>query len=89
MHFTYGGQFNGKGKFLAAVNIAPIKIKVKWGQKFDSHTELLEVVNHGTKEDPVVSALMKVTYTISSMTRTTQASEMYHIIGDGRVIPLQ
>lgn len=89
VHFTHGGQFNGKGKFLAAVNITPLKIKVRWGQKFNSHTELLEVVNHGTKEDPIVSALMKITYTITSMTKTTQASEMYHIVGDGRVIPLQ
>ncbi|MBG08981.1 MAG: hypothetical protein CME68_09500 [Halobacteriovoraceae bacterium] len=89
VHFTHSGQFNGKGKFLAAVNITPLKIKVKWGQKFNSHTELLEVVNHGTKENPIVSALMKITYTITSMTKTTQASEMYHIVGDGRVIPLQ
>ena len=89
VHFTHGGKFNGKGQFLAAVNITPIKIKVKWGQKFNSHTQLLEVVNHGTKENPIVSALMKVTYTITSMTKTTQASEMYHIVGDGRVIPLQ
>ncbi len=55
----------------------------------NSHTELLEVVKHGTKESPVVSALMKVTYTVSSMTKTTQSSKMYHIIGDGRIIPLQ
>ena len=89
VHFTHSGSFNGKGKFLAAVNITPLKIKVRWGQKFNSHTELLEVVNHGTKENPVVSALMKITYTITSMTKTTQSSEMYHIVGDGRIIPLQ
>jgi hypothetical protein len=89
VHFTYGGSYNGKGKFLAGVDITPINIKLGWGKKFDSHTRLLEVVNHGTKEDPLVSALMSITYTIRGMTKTTRMTENYQVVADGRIIPLQ
>ena len=89
VHFTYGGSYKGQGKFLAAVDISPLNVKLAWGQKFNSHTQLLEVVNHGTKQNPLVSALMSVTYSIKSMTRSTQATANYHIVADGRIIPLQ
>ena len=89
VHFTYGGSYKGQGKFLAGVDITPINIKLGWGKKLDSHTRLLEVVNHGTKENPLVSALMSITYTIKSMTKTTRMTENYQVVADGRIIPLQ
>jgi hypothetical protein len=81
--YTYAGSFNGKGKYLTAVQIIPSQISVKYGFTFDAKFKLQSIQNHGTKESPVAGATLIMNYKVSSLVSAEDTSDSFHINGNG------
>jgi len=82
---TYGGNYNGKGKYLTAVSIEPLNVDVLWGYKFDLTVEIPDssIVNAGTSEDPVAAMQPIVKWRIATAIKSSDGRCMYYLKGDG------
>jgi hypothetical protein len=83
--YSYGGSYNGKGKFLTGITIVPGNIVAKRGWTVDSSMKLSGIMNHGTKDDPIAGAIITIKYNISSLGRATERNDTIHIMGNGKM----
>ncbi len=81
--YSYGGSYNGVGKYLTGINIIPSSIKVSHGWTFNSSMKLTGMLNHGTRANPIVGALITIKYSMSSMTQAFERNDTIYINGDG------
>lgn len=83
--YSYGGSYNGTGKYLTGITIIPGNIQAKRGWIIDSSMKLGGIMNHGTKANPIVGAIITIKYQISSMGKASERNDTIHITGDGKV----
>jgi len=85
VHWTYGGNFQGKGKFLTGVSVEPLSVTAPWGHKVDLTAEVPDstVANVGTKEDPIASMQIQLKWKISTGISSVDQKAIYYIQGDG------
>lgn len=81
--YSYGGSFNGKGRFLANVIIVPGSIKTSFGWDFTATMKLSGIMNHGTKENPVAGIMVTVKYQMNSWITAFERNDTIHINGNG------
>jgi hypothetical protein len=81
--YSYGGSYNGAGKYLTGVIIIPGSIKTSYGWDFSSSMKLSGVMNHGTKENPVAGIVVTVKYNIGSWSKAYEKNDTIHITGRG------
>jgi len=81
--YTYGGNVNGKGKYLAAVTAEPAVLNVAWGYKFNVAGQVLNVSNAGTSEDPMAGVELRLDWSIDTVVRHMQESTRFYVRGDG------
>jgi len=84
--FQYGGSYEGKGQYLAGINVVAQDVQVSWGFDFDAKSELIQISNHGTKEDRLAGATFKIKYTAQSFMRTIKNEDSFHVMGNGQLI---
>lgn len=82
---TYGGQYKGKGRYLTAVTVEPLRVDVMWGYKLSMTAETPDsgLVNVGTKEDPIAGMLATLRWRISTTIKDSQGKGVYFLQGDG------
>ena len=85
VHWTYGGNLQGKGKFLTGVSVEPLSVTAPWGHKVDLTAEVPDstVANVGTKEDPIASMQVQLKWKISTAISSLDQKAIYYIQGDG------
>ena len=83
--YQHSGSFEGAGKFLTGVNVVASNISVAWGFDFKASSELVQISNHGSKEDKVAGATFRVNYTAETVFKTIQSSDTFHVMGDGQL----
>ena len=83
--YTYGGNFQGKGKFLTGVAIEPINVTAIWGYKVDLTAEVPDstVANVGTSEDPIASMQVKLKWKVHTALKDITEQAIYYVQGDG------
>lgn len=81
--YSYGGSYNGAGKYLTGINIIPASIKVAHGWNFNSSMKLTGMMNHGTRANPIVGAMITIKYSMSSTTQAFERNDTIYISGDG------
>jgi hypothetical protein len=81
--FTYGGSYQGKGRYLSFVAVVPQEIRVLWGFTLNVAAKIVDVTNAGTKDDPVASAHVQVDWSASSVIVEDRGSYGYYMRGDG------
>lgn len=83
--YVYGGNYKGKGKYLAAVWAIPVSIDVMWGFTFNMQAYVPDqtVVNVGTSKDPIAALQLKVSWSASSVLKQINGTGVYYIQGDG------
>ena len=86
--FIPGGEYQGSGKYIEALFVYARSIDIAFGLKFSSHSKVLSVSNIGTKENPVVSMLVKVEYSIWNGLKTTNKSDIFYLTGRGEIIKM-
>ncbi|MEF3279389.1 MAG: hypothetical protein K6357_00245 [Elusimicrobiota bacterium] len=87
VHYTYGGNLQGKGKFLTGVTVEPISVETAWGYKVSLTAEVPDstIANVGTHEDPIASMQVQLKWTIHTALKDAQQKAVYYIQGDGLI----
>lgn len=82
---TYGGSYDGKGKYLTAVTVEPLLVEVGWGYHFSMSSSVPDssVVNVGTSADPVAGMMATLGWHISTAVKDSQGQGLYFLQGDG------
>lgn len=85
VNFSYGGSYNGKGKYITNAQIVPEDLTVQWGFEFNASSKLVGIVNNGTKSAPVAGATVIISYSVDSVISSSKSNVSYHFVGDGQI----
>lgn len=85
VNFSYGGSYNGKGKYITNAQIVPEDLTVQWGFEFNASSKLVGIVNNGTKASPVAGATVIISYSVDSVISSSKSNVSYHFVGDGQI----
>lgn len=85
VHYVWGANFRGKGKYLTGVTIEPLSIVTAWGCKLDVDADVPDetIVNAGTDEAPVAQMDVKLKWRLKTFTQTIEQEAVYRVRGDG------
>ena len=83
--YSYGGSYNGVGKYLTNVLIVPSAVKTSFGWDFNASMKLSGMMNHGTKADPVAGVMVTLKYQMNSWSSAFERNDTIHITGRGEV----
>ena len=81
--YTYGGNVNGKGQYLARVEIEPAVLNVAWGYKFSAQGEAFNPTNAGTHKKPIAAMELRLNWQVNTVLRHMQESTRFYVRGDG------
>lgn len=84
--YNYGGQYQGKGQYLANATIIPSNIQVSWGYTLNSKVEVGDTVNTGVKESPVPGVNLQVGYSIDTALKHMEGRDNFFVRGDGQIV---
>lgn len=85
VHYTWNGNFQGKGKFLTGVTVEPLNIVTAWGYKVSLVSEVPDstIANVGTHEDPVAAMQVQLKWTVHTAVKDITSKAIYYVQGDG------
>jgi hypothetical protein len=83
--YSYGGSYNGTGKWLSGVMIVPGSIRTTFGWDFNATMNVGGIMNHGSKENPVAGVRVIVKYQMNSWSSAFERNDSFHITGDGKI----
>ena len=82
--YSYGGSYNGAGKYITGVNIIPASVKTRFGWDFASSMKVTGIMNHGSKDSPIAGVMITIKYSANSWGSATERNDTVHITGDGK-----
>lgn len=83
--YSYGGSYNGAGKYLTGVNIIPVRVVAKRGYSVNSTMSMTGMMNHGTRANPVIGIMITVKYQIGNSGKVMERNDTFHITGAGQM----
>lgn len=88
MIYSYGGRFEGKGRYLTNATVDFANLSVAPGM-FELNADVVvpDVTNVGTKESPVAAMLFKVNWTARGLNHN-QNTVNFVVYGDGRPLEM-
>ena len=87
--YQWGGQHEGRGRYLMGISVIPEVIEVGWGWNFQVSVSIPTIYNSGTSGDPLAAAQIVITTKLQSPLTSLQTSETYEVRGDGTFRNLQ
>lgn len=69
----YGGNLDGKGKYLTTVGVIGSNITTGWNQSLNFTSNVVNVANAGTKDSPIASVTMEMKLSRSGLTKYNKA----------------
>jgi hypothetical protein len=84
VYFQYNGSYQGKGKYITSLVVQPSEVYAQWGFNFDASSELMSVANVGSQENPVASAIIKISYKGRSINEQRNSVSFY-VDGSGNM----
>ena len=78
----YGGQYQGKGRYLETVAIIPSDIYVVWGYRVDYTVESVTTTNGGTAENPIAKIALSAKFKASTVLTKIEKNTVYQFRGD-------
>jgi hypothetical protein len=88
LSFVPGGDWQGHGKYLSNVKIEPVSVDLQYREKFSAQSQVVDVANLGTDEEPVAGMTLKLSWQSDLFEGQPYAQSMnVAISGDGAVIP--
>ena len=87
VHYTYAGNFQGKGMFLPGVTIEPISVVTAWGYKVTLVSEVPDssIANVGTHEDPIAAMQLQLKWVVHTAIKDISSKAIYYVRGDGKL----
>ena len=83
--YSYGGQNEGKGRYITGAQLKPTSVNVKWGYSLDVEFKLQSIVNQGSFENPVAGAVLMLDYKIKTVLQEQSQNKTFYINGAGQV----
>ncbi len=78
----FGGNYNGKGKYLETVTILPSNVDVLWGYTVNYNVDNVTVLNGGTSEDPVAMIALQAKFKVETVMKHSEMNTVYQFRGD-------
>ena len=90
VHWTYGGNYQGKGKFLTGVTVEPLSVNAAWGYNVDMTAEVPDstIANVGPTANPIASMQVQLKWKVHTIVKDIQEKAVYYVQGDGLMQPL-
>ncbi len=87
VHYTWGGNYQGKGKFLTGVTVEPLNVETLWGYKVSLTSEVPDstVANVGSSDDPIAAMQVQLKWTVHTAIKDISSKEIYYVRGDGQM----
>lgn len=85
--YSYGGRIGNIGRYLSNATIQYKKLDAKWGMVVDADVEIPEVLNIGSRENPVAAMELTLNWSVTTRPialRKIVNSATFLIVGDGR-----
>lgn len=82
---VYGGNVKGKGLYIAAARIIPIKVDVLWGYTLNVNITSPLVFNVRTPENPIAAIQLNMVYDIKTVISEEIITDTYQVQGDGLI----
>ena len=86
--YQYGGEHEGKGKYLTGIRASARNITISWGFDLDASSQLIQISNVGTTSNVIAGATVEMSYTVKNWTRQITTNESFFISGDGKLYKL-
>lgn len=86
--FQYNGSYKGNGKYITSLKVQASKVYAAWGFNFDATSELINVANVGTDENPVASAIIQISYKAKGLLNEVRNAQSFYVDGNGTMQPL-
>jgi hypothetical protein len=83
--YSFGGSYDGKGKYLTNVMVVPGAVRTSYGWDFNAKMSLSGVMNHGTRENPVAGAMVNIKYQMNSWSAAFERNDTIHVTGAGEM----
>ncbi len=83
--YSYGGSYNGTGKYLTGVSIIPGSVRTSYGWDFNATMKVSGIMNHGSRAEPVAGVLLTVKYQMNSRSNAFERNDTIHITGAGQL----
>lgn len=84
----YGGNYNGKGKYITNASVQVKNLKVNWRFTFDVKVDVPVVFNQGTTEDPLAALQLNVNWKVKTIISYVEHTDAFHLNGNGIIRPL-
>lgn len=81
--YSYGGSYNGKGKWISSASIIPVAVRTSFGWDFNAEMKVSGIMNHGSKADPVAGLILTVKYSMKSWSSAYERNDTIHMTGKG------
>lgn len=81
--YSYGGSYNGKGKYLTSVQIIPEQVRTLFGFDFTATMKLGGIQNLGSRENPIAGATLLLESTVNSVMVAHTDTYSFHVDGLG------
>lgn len=78
-------SFNGAGKYIQAIYVAPSRVRVGYGWDFTATMKHVGTYNHSTRTNHDVGALLVIKYSMKSWRTAVEKSDSVHVTGSGQV----
>jgi hypothetical protein len=81
---NYGGKYQGKGAYIANATVIPTTVDVIWGFKLNSHVEVGQTLNMGTKNSPTPGVELAVKWNTETLLSHQEGTDSFFLTGDGQ-----
>jgi len=80
---SYGGSYNGKGRYLTSAQIIPSHVDAAWGFDVSASMKLNSIQNKGSKENPVAAAILNFEYKVKTVIKHDENHMTFYMDGNG------
>lgn len=83
--YSYGGSYNGAGRYLTNVLIVPSSIRTSFGWEFNATMKLSGMMNHGSRANPIAGIMITMKYQMNGWRTAYERNDTIHITGNGQL----
>ncbi|MHB2025867.1 MAG: hypothetical protein ACYCPQ_04415 [Elusimicrobiota bacterium] len=82
---SWGGNYNGKGRYLTEVTVEPLNVQADWGYKLSISANVPQsgIINVGSSQNPVAGMTLESSWRIDTAIKTEAGRSVYYLQGDG------
>jgi hypothetical protein len=85
VYFQFNGSWNNVGKYVTSLKVEASEIYTSWGFNLDATSEMINISNVGTKEAPIGSGIIQVSYKVKGYLNEVRSAQSFFVDGEGNI----